>query len=200
MPANADEDPSPPTRGDGGEAFHRRRWRKHKGLALLLGAVAGGLAGYANTTFGAAVGLPFALVSADAFLIVLTVVVAPVVEEPVKLLALHFLDIEEQASYTPRRWMALGALAGIGFGLAEAFFYWRALAPVSLAAASLNAGTRLLLTVPLHGLLVTASAYGYGLSKARRSSLPLALGLAGAILAHAAFNAFQVLQATGAIP
>lgn len=198
MPEHTDDGSASP--GDeAGSSFRRRRWRKHKGLALLLGALVGGLAGYANTTFGTAVGLPFALVSADAFLIVLTVVVAPVVEEPVKLLALHFLDVEEKATYTPRRWLALGALAGIGFGLAEAALYWRALAPVSLAAATLNAGTRLALTVPLHGLLVTASAYGYGLWRARRSRAPLALGLTGAILAHAAFNAFQVLQATGAI-
>lgn len=192
--------PSRPAEDDPEGTFHRNRWRKHKVIALLVGALTGSLAGYANSTLGIAVGLPFALVSENAFLIVLAVFVAPLVEEHVKLVPLWLLESEEQATYTPRRWMALGALSGIGFGLAEAVFYWQAIAPASVTVASLNLGTRLLLTVPLHGLLVTISSYGFGMARARGSVKPVALGLAGAIVLHATFNGFQVARALGGIP
>lgn len=194
-PTDDQADPGPGR--EPGSAFHARRWRKHKGYALLVGALAGGLAGYANTTLGATLGLPFALYSQSAFLVFVLVVVAPLVEEHVKLFSLSLLTTEEQAHYTPRRWMVLGALSGIGFGLAEAALYWQAIAPQSLLAANLNLGTRLLLTVPFHGLTVTASAYGYGLYRYRGSTAPLVKGLAVAITLHAAFNGFQVLKSTG---
>lgn len=201
-----DEPSSPPTPeasggvdpGAGsGSAFHARRWKKHKGFALLLGALVGSLAGYANSTIGIMVGLPFALYSEGAFLAVLVVVLVPIIEEHVKLFSLLLLRAEEQASYSPRRWLVLGALAGLGFGLAEAAFYWQAIAPESLLAANLNIGTRLLMTVPFHGLTVTASAYGYGLYRATGARRPLVQGLALAIVLHGAFNGFQLLKASG---
>ncbi|MDX1610776.1 MAG: PrsW family glutamic-type intramembrane protease [Candidatus Thermoplasmatota archaeon] len=191
----------PPAGGPSGardpetDRFHARRWRKHKLLALVIGALGGGLAGYANTTYGLAIGLPLVAVDPNLFLVVLVVLIAPVVEEHVKLLALVFLRSEERATYTPRRWLVLGAFAGAGFGLAEAALYWQAIAPTSLAAANLNLGMRLLLTVPMHALTVTATGYGYGLSRHDRSIKPLIQGLAVAILVHAAYNGFQILQA-----
>lgn len=183
----------------GSEAFHRRRWRRHKLFALLVGGLAGGLAGYANSTLGTAVGLPFALYSKDLFLLVLVSVVAPLVEEHVKLFSLFLLRSEEDAVYSPRRWMVLGVLSGIGFGLAEAALYWQAIAPVSLLAANLNLLNRVLLTVPFHGLTVAASGYGYGLARHTRSSWPLVRGLTVAVLLHAAFNGFQVLASMGVL-
>lgn len=208
-PDTATPPPTPPPDGDAStpagapegssSRFHARRWRKHKGFALLVGALAGGLAGYANTTLGLTLGLPFALYSKTAFYAFLVVLVAPVVEEHVKLFSLLLLRAEEQASYSPRRWLVLGALSGIGFGLAEAALYWQAIAPQSLTAANLNLGTRLLMTVPFHGLAVTASSYGYGLYRAKGSLAPLVRGLSVAIALHAAFNGFQMLKASGVI-
>jgi RsiW-degrading membrane proteinase PrsW (M82 family) len=198
---HADSDPSNPASRDppSDAGFHARRWRRHKGFALLVGALTGSLAGYANSTLGLAVGLPFALVSENAFLIVLSVVVAPLVEEHVKLVPLWLLETEEKATYTPRRWMTLGTLSGLGFGIAEALFYLQALAGTSLQLAGLNLLTRLLLTVPLHGVLVAITGYGYGLARARGRARPIALALAAAILLHAAFNAVQVGRAIGVV-
>lgn len=175
-------------------SLHRRRWRRHKGFALLVGGLAGGLAGYANATIGTAVGLPFALHSEQAFLLALTVLVAPFVEEHVKLFSLFLLRFEERAEYAPRRWLALGALSGIGFGIAEAILYWQMIAPESLTLANLNLLTRMSLTVPMHGLAVTASAYGYGRSRIRGDIGPLVVGLLVAILLHAAFNGLQMAR------
>lgn len=184
--------PEPPDDGDPeAEAFHKGRWRKHKLIALALGALGGGLASWANSTYGLLVGLPAAAVDVRLFYVAVAVLVAPIVEEHVKLISLVFIQHEEQATYTPRRWMVLGAFAGAGFGLVEAAFYWQALAEASVALANLNLATRLLLGVPFHALAVTASAYGYGLSRHQRNAWPLVRGLAIAILAHAAMNTLQ---------
>lgn len=189
----------PPGHDPAGEAFHRRRWRKHKLIALALGALGGGLASWANSTYGLLVGLPAAAVDARLFFVAVAVLVAPIVEEHVKLMSLVFLQQEEQATYTPRNWMVLGAFAGAGFGLVEAAFYWQAIAGASVALANLNLVTRLLMGVPFHALAVTASAYGYGLSRHQRNAWPLIRGLIVAILAHAAMNILQSLPTLEAV-
>lgn len=194
--------PAPDT-PDGGdpdaEAFHQGRWRKHKLIALALGALGGGLASWANSTYGLLVGIPAAAVDVRLFFVAIAVLVAPIVEEHVKLISLVVIRQEEQATYTPRRWMVLGALAGAGFGLVEAAFYWQALAEVSVDLANLNLVTRLLMGVPFHALAVTASAYGYGVSRHQRNAWPLIWGLIIAILAHAAMNTLQSLPILEAV-
>ncbi len=179
------------------DRFHDRRWRKHKWIALALGALLGSLAGYANSTF-TLFGLPFVAGDPGALFVLLVIVIAPVVEEHVKLLALVFLQAEEQATYTPRRWLVLGAFVGLGFGAAEALLYWLVLAPSSLAAANVNLTIRALLTLPLHALTVSLSGWGYGASRLTGRTFPLLRGLVLAIAIHMAFNTFQLLKLAGA--
>lgn len=192
-------DPPPPG-PDPAAAFHARRWKKHKWIAFLVGGLAGGLAGFANTAYGLTFGLPVALYDEGLFILLLVAVIAPLVEEHVKILSLILLRAEEKARYTPRRWMVLGALSGAGFGVAEALLYWQAIAPLSIAAANLNLLVRAFLTVPLHALTTATSGYGFGLSRLEGRVWPLARGLIVAILIHAAFNAFQTLPVLGAWP
>ena len=175
----------------------RKRWKRHRWIAFALGAVGGGLAGFANTAYGLTLGLPLALTNEGLFILLLVAVIAPLVEEHVKLLALILLRAEERATYTPRRWMALGALAGAGFGVAEAFFYFQALIVLSPALAAYNLGLRAALTVPLHALTAAVTGYGFGLARMRRNGWLLARGLLLAILIHSAYNTFQTLEVMG---
>jgi len=166
-------------------------------LAFTIGALSGSLAGFANTTYGLTIGLPLLAAGEGAFFALLAIVIAPLVEEHVKLLALVVLRAEEKASYPPRRWLLLGALAGAGFGVAEAVFYWQAILGFSFELANLNLLFRILVTVPMHALTATATGFGYGLARLTGSNVPLARGLVVAILIHATYNGLQVAKSFG---
>ncbi|HID73763.1 MAG TPA: PrsW family intramembrane metalloprotease [Thermoplasmata archaeon] len=161
-------------------------------IALVLGALAGGIAGFVNSIYG--IGVLF-LVKFDLFwfIVLLVGVVAPVVEELVKLLGVYLINQEEWPNLAIRDWTVLGALSGLGFATLENAIY----ALNFLAAGFGGDATLLLLGIrflfPLHIISTAVAATGFGLW-VRTGEIGYFLRYVGvAMLLHASFNLTMVL-------
>lgn len=174
------------------EVHEREPWRE-VGRAALWGATGGALLAIAAELLAlrllgpSSYGLPLQILPVG--LPLLTVVVAPLVEEVAKALGLFLV---RDPAPEPEDGFVYGGAAGLGFAATENLFYVGAAFALGGAdAAGATALYRGIVTVPLHA--ATTALVGYGVWAFRYGRRPLAIlgTLAGAVGLHAVYNAIS---------
>jgi RsiW-degrading membrane proteinase PrsW (M82 family) len=154
-------------------------------------------------TFSAFVGFPIALAieySALASGIALVIVIAPLVEEPVKAISMLVVAFFFWRAVPSRRYgAALGAASGLGFGVAESLVSY--IIPYILAGNVEAVATRILLTPFMHPLWSAFVGIGVFTLAARRSGVMnvslifSALFLGIAYFSHFCWNSLAIVWA-----
>lgn len=134
----------------------------HMLICLGFGALAGFIAGWANTSYAGLV-TPLYFIRPNLFTIFVVSVIAPIVEEPLKPLGLYFLREEEKVSLRLRDWVILGTFAGLGFGLLENISYALEVSSYGVSVAFALFGLRTFASLPVHAIATTISGFGIGL-------------------------------------
>ena len=174
------------------ERRRREPWRSVL-LAFAWGALGATTLSYVGEVYGMGIA-PFP--AAVYGLPILSVVVAPLVEEAAKALGLFAIrdrDPERHDGYI------YGAAAGLGFAFTENLFYvGTAYVLAGEEAALLIAVFRGIATVCLHAAATALTGYGVWRLKYGRNPLPLLVLFPLAVGLHAAYNALASLAALGA--
>jgi RsiW-degrading membrane proteinase PrsW (M82 family) len=159
----------------------------HALTCLGLGAVAGFIAGWANTAYGG-LAVPLYFIRPTLFTIVLVSLVAPVVEESIKPLGLYFLKEEEKTVLRLGDWALLGAFAGLGFALLENGLYALEVSTHGAGIVATLLGLRTLLCIPIHMTATTITGFGVGVwARTGRAGYFLRF-LVLAMLVHGLYN------------
>lgn len=155
-------------------------------LAFGLGA-AGGVASGIAEGGGVLTYAPLYFASPDLFFYVTVAILAPVVEEVLKPIGLYLVKIEERPTLTPKEWMLLGIMAGLGFKILEDLLY--VLTTVGIAGVSWGLVLAALRgPFPLHMLTTGIAGFGLGLWDLTGRARYFLLLLGVAMLLHGAFN------------
>ena len=162
---------------------------RHMAMALGFGALSTLLAFWgemglmADTT---PLMQPFADADSTPAMILMTVLIAPFVEELAKPLGLYFLQAEEKPNLTLKEWAFLGALAGLGFAIVENFLYAGTVGGSGPEASAMLMILRFML--PLHMMASAISGYGFGLWAKTKNAKYFIYCLLAAMILHGLFN------------
>jgi RsiW-degrading membrane proteinase PrsW (M82 family) len=166
-------------------------------ISFGLGALAGLLAAYYNSQYIGTLA-PVFFRSPSLFIVLAVSLVAPFVEEQVKLLGL-FLFKATKKRLKVDQWAILGTFAGLGFGLFENIFYtFQVLLEYGTAAAMLVLLMRSLLSLPTHMITCSIAGFGFGLWATKFRFHSFLKYLLMAIAIHGLFN-FTVLSLEGGL-
>ena len=162
----------------------------HLGLALLaffsFGATTGFLAGFSNSIY-AGFGAPLLFVDTTLFIIFLVAIVAPIVEENVKVSGLMIQKKRMIAELPIFYWALFGMVSGLGFAILEDYIYFQ----LFFLEFTLEESLHLLLmrlSFPVHMLGSALGGLGVGLWKKTDDVRYFVCLIAIAILIHSSFN------------
>ncbi|MGC9307938.1 MAG: PrsW family intramembrane metalloprotease [Thermoplasmatota archaeon] len=175
------------------ERYHREPW-----LPVLVCFTWGAtLAVVASLFLEQILGISLAatLGSASLYAFAMAVIVAPIVEEFTKPLALRF-DIVRRELVEIEDGFIYGAAAGLGFSATENLFYEISFLDEGLAFFILLVVLRTIGACLLHASATALTGYGYGCTLLRRKACVLRY-FALAILVHASYNFMVSFQISG---
>jgi len=160
-------------------------------ICLGLGAFSGFIAASYNAEY---MGLlaPLYFVKPTIFTIVVVSVIAPFVEEQVKPLGLYLLKLTK-VRLCLGGWVALGAFAGLGFGLLENVLYTLMMFGYGAGAAMTLLMLRSMLSLPAHMIASSVAGFGVGLWAKGDGLGALAKFLGLAMVIHGLYNLTVVL-------
>lgn len=159
---------------------------------LCFGATSGFIAMFSNT-FYLSLSSPLGLVSPTALAFFVVSVIAPVVEEPVKVAGLFLVDKERSRRIPLFYWAFFGLIAGFGFALIENYTYFQTF---FLQYSTTDSLYLLLMrfSFPVHMIGSALAGLGVGLWRKKGSLLYLVLFALLAVLVHGSFNFIVTLS------
>ncbi len=172
-------------------SFMERPERKYLDTSLVIaflcfGATSGFLAMFSNT-FYMSLSSPLGLISPMVLLFFVVSVIAPVIEEPVKVAGFFLID-EKRSKHIPLfYWAFFGMIAGFGFALIENYTYFQTF---FLQFSTRDSLYLLLLrfSFPVHMIGSALAGLGIGLWRKKNSLLYLVLFVLLAFLIHGGYN------------
>jgi RsiW-degrading membrane proteinase PrsW (M82 family) len=158
-------------------------------ICISLGLAAGIFAGIAEAMFVLPMSLPLTEQPTDLTFLLIAVVLAPIVEEPMKLLGSYVIIYSEKTKFKLQWWILFGLFGGLGFALLENTLYF-AVTEMSYGASA--GGTvflaRMMLSLPFHLIASSVAGCGFGLYVHTKKLRYFVAFLAIAIAIHALFN------------
>jgi len=153
---------------------------------LCFGATSGFLAMFSNT-FYMSLSSPLGLISPMVLLFFVVSVIAPVIEEPVKVAGFFLIDEKRSKQIPLFYWALFGLIAGFGFALIENYTYFQTF---FLQFSTRDSLYLLLLrfSFPVHMIGSALAGLGIGLWRKKNSLLYLVLFVLLAILLHGSYN------------
>jgi RsiW-degrading membrane proteinase PrsW (M82 family) len=158
-------------------------------ICISLGLAAGILAGIVEGLFVLPLSLPLTEQPPDISFLLVAVVLAPIVEEPMKLLGSYLIFYSEKNKFKLKWWILFGLFGGLGFALLENVLYF---AVTEMSYGASVGGTvflaRMMLSLPFHLIASAVAGCGFGLFVHTEKLRYFGAFLALAIIIHSLFN------------